>query len=397
MLIELANHNDDIKRLLERGYALRLDGPHLVVRDIPYLDQDGQLQTGAFVSILVFENQQKVRQEDHRMFFAGSTPYGLNGAPIPNLGGNSDAKIRLVKDDVKVTRWFSNKPMTRYGRPHDGFVDHFEKVEHYTKLIAGPAMEKFGATPYTFRVDHDVISDSVFKYHDTLTSRAEIGDLTPVFRDEVVAIIGLGGTGSYLLDFLSKTPVKEIRAFDGDRYHIHNAYRSPGQVSDEDWNKPKADVYHRRYDNFRHGLFIHPRYINRESRNDLEGVTFAFVCVDKGEARKEIFDLLIDMGIPYIDVGMGLNRKLGALSGTVRCTYYAADKAAEIRAKGLAEEAGHPDDEYRQNIQIAELNALNAALAVLRYKQLRGFYFDGSNAFHMLMGVEKLKILSDVA
>jgi hypothetical protein len=38
----------------------------------------------------------------------------------------------------------------------------------------------------------------------------------------------------------------------------------------------------------------------------LEGVTFAFVCVDRGSARAGIFDLLISRGIPFIDVGMGL-------------------------------------------------------------------------------------------
>lgn len=37
MLIELASHNDDIRRLLEKGYALRVDTLHLVVRDVPYL------------------------------------------------------------------------------------------------------------------------------------------------------------------------------------------------------------------------------------------------------------------------------------------------------------------------------------------------------------------------
>lgn len=61
MLIELANHNDDIRRLLERGYALRFDSDYLVVRDIPYLDDKGALQWGAMVTVLVFENNQRVR------------------------------------------------------------------------------------------------------------------------------------------------------------------------------------------------------------------------------------------------------------------------------------------------------------------------------------------------
>lgn len=395
MLIALANHNPDIQKLLERGYALRLDGSYLVVMDIPYLDANGDLQVGAFVSVLIFADQNHVSQEDHRIFFAGNVPYGLDNTPVPNLGGSADANITLVKTDIVVTRWFSNKPMTQFGRPRDGFADHYEKIEHYTKLISGPAIEKYGASPYTFAVDNDVISDSVFKYHDTLTSRAEIGDLTAAFKDEVIAIIGLGGTGSYLLDFLAKTPVKEIRAFDGDRYHIHNAYRSPGAVQDEDWDKPKAQVYARRYENFRHGLHLHQKYIDRTSQADLDGVSFVFVCVDKGEARKEIFDLLEELGLPFIDVGLGLNRKQGPLAGTIRSTYYSATKAAEVREMGWAEEAGLPDDEYRRNVQIAELNALNAAIAVIRYKQIKGFYVEASQPDHLLLGIDNLKLLSE--
>jgi hypothetical protein len=40
-----------------------------------------------------------------------------------------------------------------------------------------------------------------------------------------------------------------------------------------------------------------------------------------------------------------------------------------------------PDDEYRQNIQIAELNTLNAALAVIRWKKHLGFYVDLEHEF----------------
>ena len=34
------------------------------------------------------------------------------------------------------------------------------------------------------------------------------------------------------------------------------------------------------------------------------------------------------------------------------------------------------DNDYAHNIQIADLNALNAALAVIRWKKLCGFYTD---------------------
>lgn len=383
MLIELANHNPDIQRLLEKGYALRVDGAHLVVRDIPYLDDTGQLQTGAMVAKLVFVDKVHVRQDDHQIYFAGTMPCELDGKPIANLGGGP-RQIALTKTDVVVQRSFSNKPP-------GGFPDFFAKIEHYTKVISGPAMSRYGADPYTFRVDHDVIGESVFKFHDTLTSRAEIADLAMRFSEEVVAIIGLGGTGGYVLDFLVKTPVKFIRGFDGDAYHVHNAFRSAGELTEADLGQSKASVFQRRYENFRHGIELQQKYIDASCAADFEGVTFAFVCVDKGPARKEIFDLLIDLGIPFTDVGMGLNRKQGPLAGTLRMTHYSVEAAAETRDKQLSEFADDPDDIYRQNVQIVELNALNAALAVVRYKQLRGFYLDDGAPDHLLMGVQNLR------
>ena len=387
MLIELASHNPDLQQLLDKGYALRIDGAHLVVRDIPYLDGVGALQWGAFVAKLVFVDRVHVRQDDHQVYFAGGVPHGLEGRPIPNLAGGPRT-ITLEKTDVIVQRSFSNKPS-------GGFKNFFDKIEHYVTLISGPAISRHGANPLTFRIDAEIIGKSVFKFHDTLTSRAEIGDLAALFKDEVIAVIGLGGTGAYLLDFMVKAPVKEIRGFDGDVYHVHNAFRSPGELDEADLGKHKAEVYQRRYETFREGLSLSKKYIDRFSAADLEGVTFAFVCVDTGSARAEIFDLLIALRIPFIDCGLGLNRKQGLLAGALRATYYPVEKAAELRAKRLAEEVDDPDDIYRKSVQIAELNALNACLAVIRYKQVRGFYADEAAIQHLLMDIGSLRLFGE--
>ena len=389
MLIELANHNEDIRRLLDKGYALRIDEGHLVVRDIPYLDHQLDLQVGAIVAKLDFIDKVRVKQVDHQIYFAGSAPYGLNGQPVPNLGGGPST-ISLSKTDVVIQRSFSNKP-------EGGFVDFFHKIEHYVRVIAGPAMERYGGNPFTFGIDSDAAAGSVFKFHDTLTSRAEIGDLAALFKEEVIAVIGLGGTGSYMLDYLAKTPVKEIRGFDGDAFHVHNAFRAPGRLDKTDLGKGKAEVCRLRYENFREGLVLHRKYVDCSSADDFKGVTFAFVCVDKGSARAEIFDLLIGLHIPFIDVGMGLNRKQGALSGMIRATYYSADDATKVRDMQLAEMADDPDDVYRASVQISELNALNASVAMIRYKQLRGFYIDDSACYHLLMGVENLRTFAERA
>jgi len=42
---------------------------------------------------------------------------------------------------------------------------------------------------------------------------------------------------------------------------------------------------------------------------------------------------------------------------------------------------------YRSNIQLAELNMLNAALAVIRWKKLVGFYADGGGEHHSVYDI----------
>lgn len=391
MFPKLVSLNDDLGRLVKKGYAAAFDSGYLVIRDIPYLDQAGQLQIGAFVTKLMFIDQYRVQQEDHQVFFAGGVPYQLDGNPIANLGGGTTTLSLSERcNDVVVQRSFSNKPKTE-GR----FSDFFAKIESYTSLISGPGIERYGKSPYTFSTDVGETGDVIFKLTDSLTSRAEIVDLANLFANEVVAIIGLGGTGSYLLDFMVKTPVREIRAFDLDPFHVHNAYRSPGRLHNDEFGKPKADVYADRYENFRHGLHIQAVRIDASCLEEIEGVTFAFVCVDKGSSRADIFDLLIAKKIPFIDVGMGLKRKDGSLTGQARVTYYSPDQAQKMRIMNLAELHDGPDDLYRSNIQIGEFNALNAALAVIRYKQLRGFYCTDEGLLQLLFRVADMHIIGE--
>lgn len=386
MFQKLVSHNEDLNRLVDCGYAVAFDSNYLIIRDIPYLDERGELQTGAIVAKLVYIDPERVSQEDHQIFFAGSVPYGLDGKLIPNLGGGPTQLILSEAcQDVVVQRSFSNKP-----KDTGQFPDFFEKIESYVGIISGPAMAKHNADPYTFRAVTDIVPDTVFKFNDTLTSRAEIGDLAARFHDDVVAVIGCGGTGSYILDFLVKTRVKEIRAFDPDGFHIHNAYRAPGKVDDAEFGRPKAEVFQSRYENFRTGLLCKKKFIDASSEDELRGVTFAFVCVDKGTARAGIFELLLRLKIPFIDVGMGLDRSRGALDGLLRVTYYSADHGERVRDLNLADLHDPQANLYRANIQISELNALNACLAVIRFKQLRGFYFEEVPNYHLLFGVGDL-------
>lgn len=383
MFTKLVSHNEDLERLVKKGFAVGFDIGLLIIRDIPYLDDQKQLQWGAIVAKLIDVDGSKVQQDDHQIFFAGSVPHNIDGTPVKNLGGG-ECTLPLSPEitDVVVQRSFSNKP-----KPADRYDDFYHKIETYVGFISGPAMHLHNVNPYSFRTV-ETFPDSVFNFHDTLTSRAAIGDLSQKFSEDVVAIIGLGGTGSYLLDFMVKTPVREIRGFDNDDYHVHNAFRSPGRLLDDgELGQKKAQVYQSRYENFRKGLTIQTKFIYASSEAELDGVTFAFVCVDKGSSRAAIFDLLIAKKIPFIDVGLGLDRDHGSINGMARVTYYSADDAEKVKQKNLAELNDRPDDIYLDNIQISELNALNASLAVVKFKQIRGFYYENPVEYHRLFEV----------
>src|SRR3546814_3776930 len=86
-----------------------------------------------------------------------------------------------------------------------------------------------------------------------------------------------------------------------------------------------------------------------------------------------IFCLSIN-GIPFLDVWMWRSRAPVGLNGVVIFT--GLDRAAyEKTVRTVFLPGGDPEGgEYRRQGQIAELNALNAALAVVRFKQHFAIY-----------------------
>ena len=112
-----------------------------------------------------------------------------------------------------------------------------------------------------------------------------------------------------------------------------------------------------------------PERITAENIERLSEFDFVFVAVDDGPARHHIVDWLSARGIPYVDCGMGLDHSAVGLSGFVRIT--GVDRKAfegNVNTARLPVENAK-DNEYRKQAQITEFNALNAAMAVIRFKQ----------------------------
>ena len=113
------------------------------------------------------------------------------------------------------------------------------------------------------------------------SSRAGVD--TSVFRALSIGIVGLGGTGVYVLDLVAKTPVGEIGCYDGDVLLQHNAFRAPGVITLEDLEAApnKAEYWTTVYRRFRRGLTSHPYRIDEDNVGELSQHDFVFVCVDE--------------------------------------------------------------------------------------------------------------------
>ena len=313
---------------------------------------------------------------NHQMYWSGSAPHYADGVAIPKLG---NGEVSLPIGDATYVRHLSNKPP-------EGFATYSLMVEHYVSLISGPAEQKFGVSSLT-GATYDVPPDtSPFKVRDTFSARAEIADLNERVADDQVAIIGLGGTGAFVLDFIVKTPVATVDAYDFDTFKVHNGFRLPGEVPMDQFGHLKTEVLRRKYEPFRHRLTFHKKRVGAGDEAFFAGTNFAFVCIDDGEARAEICEMLTRLGIDFIDVGMGVEKEEGSLDGLIRTTLFTQATAAKaIREVPLDRRT--EDGAYRTFVQIAELNALNAAIAVMRYKQLRGFYTDEAGYRNSLVSI----------
>ena len=141
----------------------------------------------------------------------------------------------------------------------------------------------------------------VFQYSDTASSRAEINLLTRKLEVGRVAIVGLGGTGGYVLDLVTKTPVREIHIFDGDTFSNHNAFRAPGAASLEELRaRPfKVQYFHGIYSRMHRGIVPHPVYVDVTNVQVLGDMDFVFLCLEGVAARTLIVTALREACLLY--------------------------------------------------------------------------------------------------
>lgn len=380
----LVRNSPDLALLVREGYAVRIVGGYLIVDDIPFVNDSAQVQRGSFLCPLDLSGDITAKPSNHVMCFVGGVPRDKNGTAIDGLI-NDGVEKWSASPELVASCGFSQKP-----RP-EGYNDFYEKVTYYAAMLLGPAQALDpDVTPLTFRPVATDEDDGVFCYLDTFSSRAGITELNNALALSKVVIIGLGGTGAYLLDLLAKTPIIALHLYDGDVFRTHNAYRAPGAAGIEDLRagKYKVDYYHQMYSLMRRGIEAHSTHVTEANVAEILDANFVFLAMDTGPDKKSIIAALTAHGVPFVDTGVGLSADADGINGLIRITFSAPGHTDHIERDQLISYFAGEDAEYDTNLQVVEVNSLTAVLAVLRYKKYLHFYADTENEHHTVYAVD---------
>jgi len=387
MLHPLISHSPDLKRLRDDGYDIEIRADHLLVKQVPYVTAERAVARGILVSDLTTSGSTTAPNPYHVVWFVGSIPCDNHGRILNEI--ISQPTGMPVGGNLMASCSFSRKPA-------DGYPDYYAKMTGYVNILLGYA-QAIDPT-VTARVFPPILTnddESVFRYLDSASSRAQISAITEKLKLGKVAIIGLGGTGSYILDLIAKTPTEQIHLYDGDILYTHNVFRAPGAASiDElDAAPKKVEYFQRKYDSLRRNIIAHPVYVDESNINELRDMNFVFLAMDGGTSKKHTIKKLEEFDIPFIDTGIGVYRADNSLGGQVRTTTSVSGHRQHVWERvSFADEA---DNEYEENIQIADLNALNAIIAVIKWKKLVGFYVDLGQEYSSTYVIGRNRLLNE--
>lgn len=384
------DHNPAILQLEQEGYHVTLLPSHVVVNNVPYVTSSGNVADGKIIMSVTISGDTVNVNEAHQVDFMGEMPHTAVGESMVGILSNSATGNQLA-DGIVSNIKFSNKPVG------EELNDCYKKFKHYESLICREAQSVNPDATARIYKPIDRVEETVFRYADTNAGRAGITEQANKLRNYKLGIIGLGGTGAYVLDKIAKTAVAEIHLYDGDIFENHNAFRAPGAATIDQLkqNETKVAYFYKMYDAMRVGIVAHEYYVSAENVNELQNLDFVFVCVDSGSSRKLIAEYLCAQKIPFIDTGIDISNRKDSklLEGTVRTLLVTPENADETMS--YLSFGDIEDDLYSSNIQIAEMNDFNACSAVFEWKKYTGFYAnDAQDKYQMIYFTQDNKLIS---
>ena len=180
--------------------------------------------------------------------------------------------------------------------------------------------------------------------------------------------------------------MREIHLLDNDEVEWHTFQRAPGAPTAEEielvrtGSLLKVDYYHSKYAAFRDG--IHPHAVRVDSPSmfreflSAHPIDYAFVCIDQlteGDSPRQdvVYCALSAVAVPFIDSGVSITVEGGAVRGAVTTSFYDEGSMAWKDAIPNAKVEG--DVPGYRNVQLPEVNALAASLAVMEWRRRTGY------------------------
>ena len=368
---KLISRSPDLLKLRDEGFEVEVRSGFVLLRNVPYVTALCKVAYGTIVTNLDLNGDITRRPDDHQVWFAGEFPCKSDGTAIAGIAHSTANQTLFPGCDVQHR--FSNKPA-------DGYADYHAKLSRYAEIISNEARAiDPSVRAQTFKPVAAVEEESIFLYTDSASSRAGIASIATKLAMRKIAIVGVGGTGAYVLDLVAKTHAIEIHLFDGDWFLQHNAFRAPGAANFESLEKrlSKIAYFAGIYSQMRKGVIPHFGFIDDATVGQLAGFDFVFICVDRPAVRKLVSEFLRSQNTPFIDTGMDLEllEDQQCLIGSCRVTMSTPEKSGHFTCHVSTEDSG-ADEVYQTNIQVADLNALSAALAVVKWKKYCTYYQD---------------------
>jgi len=154
----------------------------------------------------------------------------------------------------------------------------------------------------------------------------------------------------------------------------------------------KVDYYGAAYRRMRRMLRTHPIRLIADNVAEPLDANFVFLTMNSGPEKKTVIEALSATQAPFIDTGIGVSNDPNGITGQIRVTTSTAGRSDYIARDGLICFQAGDDGSYDTNLQVAELDAKAAVLAVMRFKKSLDFYADAEDERHCVYATDTNEI-----
>jgi molybdopterin/thiamine biosynthesis adenylyltransferase len=331
-----------------------------------------------------------------------------HGGVLPRFSGIDRRGFREV-----VPYMLSSLP----GRPYAATVwgDHTIYAEYFTQKSGVDARARGGVVDSIIvhgkRLDQVISRDDDEQSTDPRFNRQEAW-FTPVGQRRLgrikFGVVGLGGTGGPIIQNLVYLGARDFVLVDHDASDETSMNRLVTATA-ADVDIPKAILARRLVKSVTPGAKVHvvlKELQTREAFDALKGVDILLGCVDNDGARVVLNELALAYGIPYFDLGVGIEAKDGqvdAAGGRIAvvlpegpCLYCMGQIDGDEARYWLA------DDKQREflrgrgyvrgmDVVAPSVAALNAAVAAAASNEL-AVYISGIRPVQLLLELDLLGV-----